>query len=62
MRFSRFAARPFSREELDVLTEEEEQVLLMRRRGKSVVQVAGALHMSEATVHRRERSIQHKLP
>lgn len=61
MRFEKFAAQRFGREDLDRLTEEEEQVLIMRRRGKSVVQVADALSMSEATVHRRERSIRSKL-
>lgn len=62
MRFARYAARPFTRDELDRLTEEEEQVLIMRRRGKSVVQVAYSLNMSESSVHRRERSIKSKLP
>ena len=62
MRFARYAARPFSRDELDVLTEEEEQVLVMRRRGKSVVQVADALNMSPESIYRREKSIRQKLP
>lgn len=61
MRFAQFAARPFTRDDLDRLTEEEEQVLVMRRRGKSVVQVAGILNMSEESVYRRERSIRSKL-
>lgn len=61
MRFARFAARPFSRDELDILTEEEEQVLVMRRRGKSVVQVADALSMSPESIYRREKSIRQKL-
>lgn len=61
MSFAKFAERPFTRDDLDRLTEEEEQVLIMRRRGKSVVQVAMTLNMSESSVHRRERSIQHKL-
>lgn len=61
MSFAKFAARPFTRDDLDRLTEEEEQVLIMRRRGKSVVQVAMQLNMSESSVHRRERSIQSKL-
>lgn len=61
MRFQRFAARPFTRDDLDRLTEEEEQVLVMRRRGKSVVQVADALSMSVESVYRRERSILGKL-
>lgn len=61
MRFARFAARPFSRDELDILKEEEEQVLVMRRRGKSVVQVADALSMSPESIYRREKSIRQKL-
>lgn len=61
MRFAAFAARPWSRDDLDRLTEEEEQVLVMRRRGKSVVQVADAMCMSPESVHRRQRSIQQKL-
>lgn len=61
MNFQRFAAQPFSRDDLDRLTEEEEQVLMMRRRGHSVVKVATTLHMSEASVHRRQASIRSKL-
>lgn len=61
MRFQRFAARPFTRDDMDRLTEEEERVLMMRRRGKSVVQVADALSMSVESVYRRERSILSKL-
>lgn len=61
VRFAQFASRPYTREDLDRLTEEEEQVLIMRRRGKSVVQVADALCMSAESVYRRERSIRSKL-
>ncbi len=61
MRFAQIASRPYSRDDLDRLTEEEEQVLIMRRRGKSVVQVADALNMSAESVYRRERSIRSKL-
>ena len=61
MRFAQIASRPYSRDDLDRLTEEEEQVLIMRRRGKSVVQVADALNMSAETVYQRERSIRSKL-
>lgn len=61
MNFARIASRPFSRDDLDRLTEEEEQVLVMRRRGKSVVQVASAMNMSVESVYRRERSIRSKL-
>lgn len=61
MRFAQFAAMPWSRADLDRLTEEEEQVLMLRRRGKSVVQVADAMNMSPESVHRRQRSAQRKL-
>lgn len=61
MRFSKFASRPFSRDDLDRLTEDEEQVFMMRRRGKSVVQVADALNLSEPSVYRRQASIIEKL-
>lgn len=58
--FQRFAAQKFSRDDLDRLTEEEENVLLMRRRN-TPVGVAVQLHMSVETVHRRQRSIRRKL-
>lgn len=58
--FQRFAAQKFSRDDLDRLTEEEENVLLMRRRN-TPVGVAVQLHMSVETVHRRQRSIRKKL-
>ena len=58
--FQRFAAQKFTREDLDRLTEEEETVLLMRRR-HTPVGVAMQLHMSVETVHRRQRSIRQKL-
>lgn len=62
MNFRDFAAHPFTRDELDRLTEEEEKVLVKRRRGASVVQTALDLHMSRASVHRRQKSIMNKLP
>ena len=62
MNFREYASRPFTRDDLDRLTEEEEQVLIKRRRGASVIQTAFDLHMSRASVHRRENSIMHKLP
>lgn len=61
MRFEKFAAQPFTRDDLDRLTEEEEQVLRMRRRGKTVYQVGDALGLSEASIHRRQASIRQKL-
>lgn len=62
MNFRDFASQPFSRDDLDRLTEEEEQVLIKRRRGASVIQTAFELNMSRATIHRRQASIKHKLP
>lgn len=62
MNFREYASKPFTRDDLDRLTEDEEQVLLKRRRGASVVQTALDLHMSRASVHRRENSIMQKLP
>lgn len=61
MNFQHFAAQPWARDDLDRLTDEEEQVLLMRRRGRSVVAVAQALHMDESSVYRRQKSIRSKL-
>lgn len=61
IRFKTFAARRFTQDDFDILTEEEEQLLKMMRRGKSVIQAADALHISPATVTRRERSIMAKL-
>jgi FixJ family two-component response regulator len=62
MNFRDFASQPFTRADLDRLTEEEEQVLVKRRRGASVIQTAFDLNMSRASVHRRQNSIMHKLP
>lgn len=59
-RFRRFAAREHPREELDRLTEEEEQLLLGRRR-HSPVAMAIKMHVSESTVHRMQRSILGKI-
>lgn len=60
MRFERFAAQPFGREDLDRLTEEEELVLTTRRR-VGVVAACERLHMSPSALHRRQRSIVEKL-
>lgn len=59
-KFELFASRPFSRDELDRLTEEEEGVLLCRRRN-SVIQTCFECGMSKSTVHRRQKSILQKL-
>lgn len=59
-RFQRFAARAHPREELDRLTEEEEQLLLGRRR-HSPTSMAMRMHISESTVHRMQRSILDKI-
>ena len=58
--FRRFAAKRFTRDDLDRLTQEEERVLLGRRR-KSPMEMAMQMHMSEESIHRRQRSILDKL-
>ena len=58
--FRRFAARRFTKDELDLLTQEEERVLLGRRR-KSPAEMAMEMHMSVESIHRRQRSILDKL-
>lgn len=58
--FRRFAARRFTRDDLDLLTQEEERVLLGRRR-KSPAEMAMQMHMSVESIHRRQRSILDKL-
>ena len=58
--FRRFAARRFTKEEIDLLTLEEERVLLGRRR-KSPAEMAMQMHMSVESIHRRQRSILDKL-
>ena len=59
-RFRRFAARRFTKDELDRLTQEEETVLLGRRR-KSPAEMAMEMHMSVERRHRRLRAILDKL-
>ena len=54
--FRRFEARRFTKDELDLLTQEEERVLLGRRR-KSPAEMAMQMHMSVESIHRRRRSI-----
>ena len=58
--FRRFAARRFTKDELDLLTQEEERVLRGRRR-QSPAEMAMKMHMSVESIHRRQRSILDKL-
>ena len=58
--FRRFAARRFTKDDLDRLTQEEERVLLGRRR-KSPMEMAMEMHMSVESIHRRQRDILSKL-
>ena len=58
--FRRFAARRFTRDDLDRLTQEEERVLLGRRR-KPPMEMAMEMHMSVEAIHRRQRSIMDKM-
>ena len=58
--FRIFAARKYSPDDLALLTDEEEQILIGRRK-KSPQEMAIKMHMSVETVHRRERSIRNKL-
>ena len=58
--FRAFAARRYTPDDLALLTDEEEQILLGRRRA-SPQEMAIRMHMSVETVHRRERSIRNKL-
>ena len=59
-RFQRFAAKRHTPDDLALLTDEEEQILLGRRKA-SPQQMASKMHMSVETVHRRQRSILDKL-
>lgn len=58
--FRAFAARRYSPDDLALLTDEEEAILMGRRK-KSPQEMAIKMHMSVETVHRRERSIRNKL-
>lgn len=58
--FRAFAARRYTPDDLALLTDEEEQILIGRRK-KSPQEMAIKMHMSVETVHRRERSIRSKL-
>ena len=58
--FRAFAARRYTPDDLALLTDEEEQILIGRRK-KSPQEMAIKMHMSVESVHRRERSIRSKL-
>lgn len=58
--FRTFAARRYTPDDLALLTDEEEAILLGRRK-KSPQEMAIKMHMSVESVHRRERSIRAKL-
>ncbi len=58
--FRAFAARRFTPDDLCLLTDEEEAILLGRRK-KSPQEMALKMHLSVETIHRRERSIKAKL-
>ncbi len=60
MRFEQFAAQKFAREDLDRLTELEEDILHTRRRCGCVA-TCERLRISESQLHRKERSIRQKL-
>lgn len=58
--FRIFAARRYTPDDLALLTDEEEAILLGRRK-RSPQEMAIKMHMSVETIHRRERSIRSKL-
>lgn len=58
--FRAFAARRYTPDDLALLTDEEEQILLGRRRA-SPQQMAIKMNMSVESIHRRQRSILRKL-
>ena len=58
--FRQFAARRYTPDDLALLTDEEEQILIGRRRA-SPQEMAVKMHMSVESIHRRERSIRAKL-
>lgn len=58
--FRAYAARRYSTDDLALLTDEEEAILLGRRK-KSPQEMAIKMHMSVESIHRRERSIRSKL-
>ncbi len=58
--FRRFAARRIPQSDLDLLTDEEEEILIGRRKC-SPQEMAMKKHMSVETVYRRQRSIMSKI-
>ena len=58
--FRAFAARRYTPDDLALLTDEEEAILIGRRK-KSPREMAIKMHMSVESIHRRERSIRSKL-
>lgn len=58
--FRAFAARRYTPDDLCLLTDEEEMILLGRRKA-SPQEMAMKMHMSVESIHRRERSIRSKL-
>ena len=58
--FRAFAARRYTPDDLGLLTDEEEMILLGRRKA-SPQEMALKMHMSVESIHRRERSIRAKL-
>lgn len=58
--FRLFAARRFTEDDLQRLTEEEAHILIGRRR-KSPIELSIEMHMSVDTVYRMQRSILRKL-
>ena len=58
--FRAYAARRYTPDDLALLTDEEEEILLGRRK-KSPQEMAIKMNMSVESIHRRERSIRSKL-
>ena len=58
--FRLYAARRYTPDDLALLTDEEEQILIGRRKA-SPQEMAVKMHMSVESIHRRERSIRAKL-
>lgn len=58
--FRLYAARRYTPDDLALLTDEEEQILIGRRKA-SPQEMAVRMHMSVESIHRRERSIRAKL-
>ena len=58
--FRAYAARRYSPDDLALLTDDEEAILMGRRK-KSPQEMALKMNMSVESIHRRERSIRRKL-